>query len=173
MSQNKAKDKFSLIEKLFLNETLNHITKSLPQVIIEYNAGSGYTTSEVLTKMHPDSILFAFEKDIEKCKTLCEIMDMRLRVRNIPTKEVSKTMYYEETVDCIISSVPFLYENDDTVTKIIIDSYKLLKNEGFMIQVLNSKAYFPLYKNYFCFCTMKVSLGSTVFWIGICQKKLI
>jgi len=173
MLQNKAKDKFSKTGKLFLYETLNHITKSLPQVIIEYNAGSGYITREVLPKMHPYSIIYAFERDIEKCKTLCEIMDMRLRVRNLPAEEVSKIMYYEETVDCIISSVPFLYENDDTVTKIIIDSYKLLKNEGFMIQVLNSKAYFPLYEKYFRFCSLKVSLCNTVFWIGICQKKLI
>ncbi|HNW71930.1 MAG TPA: methyltransferase [Candidatus Paceibacterota bacterium] len=169
MVQNKVK---SYSAKLFLNEIIKYVTVSSPQVIIEYNAGYGYITREILAKMHQGSILYALEMNIEKCKTLCEINDKRLRVRILSAEEVNKIIYYEKTVDCIISSVPFKDYSKEAISKIIIDSCKLLKNDGSLIQVFDTKVYISLYQKYFKYCTFKVFLNNPILWVYECQKKI-
>ena len=156
--------------KLFLDEITKHVTVSLPQVIIEYNAGIGSITKEILSKMHPDSILYALEKDMDKYQTLLKIKDKRLRVRILPAEEVDKIMCYEETIDCIISSAPFINYTKEAVTKIIFDSYALLKNNCSLIQVMDTKVYLSLYKKYFQNCTSKVFLNIPFFGVYECQK---
>jgi phospholipid N-methyltransferase len=156
---------------MFLKNITKHVTGSLPQVIIEYNSDNGITTREILAKMHPESTLFAFEKDIEKCEKLNKIRDSRLRIRNLPAEEVNLIMYYEETIDCIISSVPFIDQSKNLIMKIIVDSYKLLKNNCFMIQVVDKKDYMYLYQKYFQVCIPKAYLNTHVRWVYECQKQ--
>lgn len=156
---------------MFLKNITKHVTHSLPQVIIEYNAGNGIATREILAKMNSKSILYALEKDIEKCEKLFEIKGTRLRIRNLPAEEVNLIMYYEETIDCIISSVPFIDQSKNLIMKIIVDSYKLLKNNYFMIQVVDKKDYMHLYQKYFQVSIPKAYLNKHVRWVYECQKQ--
>jgi len=158
--------------KLLLNEINKRPTASMPQVVVEYNAGYGYITREILANMHTDSVLHALEKDMEKGKTLCEINDKRLRVRILPAEEVNKIVFFG-TVDCIISSIPLTDYSNETITKIVENSYNLLKNEGSLIQVMNTNDYLPLFQKYFQNCNTKVFLSIPNFCVYECQKKLI
>lgn len=170
MSKNINIPKYSKIGKLLLSEIIKHVTDCNPQVIIEYNAGVGNISKEILANMHKESALISLERDISNCQTLCKIIDKRLQVRMLPPKEVNKLMYYEETIDCIISSTPFITESKNTIVDIIEDSYTMLKKGCYMMHVMDTKAYLPLYQKYFPNSTAKVFLNMPVLWVYECQK---
>jgi phospholipid N-methyltransferase len=166
------KQKLIKTGKLLLNEINKRLTAATPQVVVEYNAGYGYITKRILAEMHPNSVLHALEKDMEKCKTLCEINDKRLRVRILPAEEVNKIVFYG-TVDCVISSIPLTDYSNETITKIIKNSYDLLKNEGSLIQVMDTNNYLPLFQKYFQNCNTKVFLSIPNFCVYECKKIII
>lgn len=153
---------------------VNHISKFVDhrkkQVIIEYGAGHGNITKGILAKMNEDSVLYAFEIHSDFCKQLAFIRDPRLRIINLSASDVYQVVDTPESVDCIISSIPFSFIPDKELHKILVNSHNLLKGNCFMTQVLYSTRHLKYYKQYFKNCTAKMVMNIPLANIYECQK---
>lgn len=77
------------------------------RLIVEFGAGSGVYTRELLRRMGPDARLLAFEVDAQLSAALAaEIDDPRLRLVTASAEEVEQ--YLEGArVDVLVSALPF------------------------------------------------------------------
>jgi phosphatidylethanolamine/phosphatidyl-N-methylethanolamine N-methyltransferase len=132
----------------------NEINMSKPQIVIELGAGSGNITERILSKLHPDSILYCFEIEPQFYEKLEGITDSRLHLIKDSAADITK--YFEvSSVDIIISGLPLsLFDNSDR-DQLLNDCYSLLKQGGVFRQFLYS-----LQKKYFMpiFDRMETSL---------------
>ena len=121
----------------------NEITSDKAQIIIELGAGSGNITEIILSKLHPDSILYCFEIEPQFYAHLEKIKDTRFHLIRGSAADVTK--YFElSSIDVIISGLPLsLFDTYDR-KQLLSDCYDLLKRGGVFRQFLYS-----LQKNYF------------------------
>lgn len=77
------------------------------RLVVEFGAGSGVHTSELLRRMAPDGRLLAFEVDAQLSAALAaEIDDPRLRLITASAEDVEQ--YLEGArVDVLVSALPF------------------------------------------------------------------
>jgi phospholipid N-methyltransferase len=139
----------------YVSRNITHeINSHKPQVVIELGAGSGNITERILSKLHPDSILYCFEIEPQFYEKLEAINDSRFHLIKHSAADV--TRYFEfSTVDIIISGLPLSLFNDTERDQLLNDCYSLLKKGGVYRQFLYS-----LQKNYFMpiFDKMETSL---------------
>lgn len=121
----------------------NEINIHKPQIVIELGAGSGNITESILSKLHPDSVLYCFEIEPQFYEHLEQINDKRFHL--IKQSAADVTNYFDaSSVDVIISGLPLsLFDNCDR-NQLLNDCYDLLKTGGVYRQFLYS-----LQKKYF------------------------
>jgi len=71
--------------------------------VVEFGAGTGPVTAEILKALPVDGQLSCFEINKKFCKDLCQIDDPRLKVIN---DDVENASQYVDSFDCIISGLP-------------------------------------------------------------------
>ncbi len=161
---------FSETSKYVVDEISKYVNKNEPQIIIEFGAGHGNITLGILEKMHPNSTLYAFEVNKEFCDVLDNIKDERLKVVNLSAQDVKKVVELENSVACIISSIPFSFIPNEVLDEILSSSHFLLKPKHYMTQVLYSQRHLKYYKKFFQNCSSKTVLNFPLAQIYSCQK---
>ena len=98
------------------NRVLNKIDFTRAHLIVEYGAGGGVITREILRRMKKDSRLLAIEVNPILVKELKRIVDPRLRILEGDVRRIDPRAYLNgyKGVDVIVSGIPFslLKSND-------------------------------------------------------------
>lgn len=151
------------------------ICKYLPitesKVIVEFGAGHGNITRQILDTISPTSILYAFEVNKSFCKHLEQtICDSRLKIINAGAENVKQ--YVKQPVDAVISSLPFSFFGKKKGLNIIQDAYDLIENNGYYSQVLYTKFNFKKFKKIFDECYIVSNNNAIKEHIFHCKKSL-
>lgn len=134
------------------NKLIENIDFEKKLITVEYGPGHGAISRKLLEKMTNDSVVFVFETNTTFVKKLKEIKDNRLIVINDDAsnaKSVLKNKYNVEYVDYIISTIPFTFIEKHARSRIMYDSYKMLKQNGMFITYQYSFLIYGLLKRYF------------------------
>lgn len=146
-----------------------HIPTDEDVVIVEYGMGHGNITKEILSRISPNSKLYAFEVQEDFCKHVEEtIQDKRLIIVNDGAENVKK--YVSTNVDGIIASIPYTFFSEDMRRQIMQDSYDILASGRFYSQVLYTKFHFKKFKEVFDCCERKMSPNLPPEYIYYCYK---
>jgi phospholipid N-methyltransferase len=79
--------------------------------VVEFGAGTGSVTEEILKRLPEDGRLTCFEINSSFCKDLEKINDPRLKVVNDNAKNCER---YVDGLDCVVSGLPLaLWENPE------------------------------------------------------------
>jgi phospholipid N-methyltransferase len=92
----------------FLARTMAKPSKDIKHVV-EFGAGTGPVTTEILKILPEDGRLTCFEVNPKFCRKLEEIKDNRLKIINDGAENCSK---YVDNLDCIISGLPLTVFTD-------------------------------------------------------------
>lgn len=124
---------------------------SKARILVELGAGNGVVTRHILKKMHPDARLFAFEVQSNFCDLLRKINDDRLVVIEDSAEHLASYLqtHNYESVDHIISAIPFVILPKDTAENIVKACRDSLGPKGFFIQMHYSTILKSLYENIF------------------------
>ena len=104
--------------------------------IVELGPGTGSITHELLHLMPKDSLLLVFEINEDFCQILNEIKDPRLKVIRDTAENMQSYLeeYKIETVEYIVSSLPFAMIPNGIVKNILHHVKKVLKPAGMFLQ---------------------------------------
>jgi phospholipid N-methyltransferase len=119
--------------------------------IVEFGAGDGVITREILLKMKPDALLLSFEVNPSFCAILNQIQDPRLIVVNDSAEKVETYLreYGRTQADHVVSAIPFA-AIPEAVGKTIVDEAKnVLKTGGLYVQIHYSLVRKKLYAGVF------------------------
>ncbi len=136
-----------IVEKLI--ENINFETA---KIIVEYGPGDGVITHMILDNMKPDAVLYVFESNSTFIDHLSEIIDKRLIIINDDAenaKQILKSRYNIESVDYIVSTIPFTLIEKRKRRRIIFKSHTLLNEKGRFITCQYSWFIFNLIKEKF------------------------
>ncbi len=161
---------FSETSKFVVNKISKFVLNTHTQIIIEYGAGHGNITRGILSKMHPNSCLYAFEINEQFCETLKEIKDDRLIIINASASDVGKHLLESNSIDCIISSLPFTFITNNDKKQILTESQNLLKKGHYMTQVLYSTIHLKFFSFFFVECMSNIILNFPPAYIYECKK---
>ncbi len=140
------------------------------QIVVEFGMGHGNITSEILKKLHPTSKLYAFEINEEFCDEVREnISDERLNIVNNGAEVLAD--HVKESIDCIVSSIPFTLFSKEKTEAILNTSYKHLKNGHFFSQVQYSRVLRRKFEGHFDEMTVDQVSKIPPELIYHCQKK--
>jgi phospholipid N-methyltransferase len=84
-------------------------TKGVKEVV-EFGAGTGPVTTEILKYMPEDGKLISFEVNPKFCRELEKIKDKRLKVVNDGAENYAK---YVDNLDCVVSGLPLTVFPED------------------------------------------------------------
>ena len=144
-----------------IKKMLNKIDFHNAKVIIEYGAGRGVITKNLLSQMKEDATLFVFETNEQFIKDLSKINDRRLIIINSDAEKaliILKNEHQTEEVDYIISTVPFTFMDRRKRKRTIFKSYTLLKEKGKFITYQYSWIIYHLIKSRFSESNIKIRL---------------
>jgi phosphatidylethanolamine/phosphatidyl-N-methylethanolamine N-methyltransferase len=126
-----------------LTPTSNNIIKTISNkinfnkniIIVEYGPGAGVFTNNFLKKMNKDSKLIALESNSKFTRVLRKLKDSRLLAHNEKAENIKYLLgnlgiNSQNSIDYIISGIPFSYFNDDLKEHIIKTSHEILKPKG-------------------------------------------
>ena len=136
-----------IVEKL-----IDKINFDTAGIIVEYGPGDGIITRMLLDNMKPDAALYVFESNLTFTNQLSEIKDKRLFIINDDAeyaKQILKSRYNIESVDYIISTIPFTLIEKRKRRRIIFKSHTLLNEKGRFITCQYSWFIFNLIKEKF------------------------
>ena len=113
-----------------IKDIFQEINRSYAKLIIEFWPWDGNITKQILKNMHSDGKLICFEINKQDFESyLKKIHDPRLTVHYLSCEEIDQ--YVENnSVDIIISTIPFSFIPNTIVESIITKSYQSLKVEG-------------------------------------------
>lgn len=89
--------------------------------VVEFGAGTGSVTREILKQLPADGCLTCFEINPDFCECLQEIDDPRLRIINEDAQNCER---YVEKPDCVISGLPLTLFSRETLGHILAISSK-------------------------------------------------
>lgn len=117
---------------------------TVPRVVVEFGAGEGVHTREIVRRLHPDSHLIAYELDPVLAGHLKEQFkdDERVIVLNENALEISQTLASRGlTADYVVSGIPFSILEKETKKELlrrVHDSLVSASHAAFIIyQVTN------------------------------------
>lgn len=134
--------------RFLIAKMLRNIDFNKAKVIVEYGAGNGIFTREILNNMHDDAILLCFEINKEFINQLKKISDKRLIITNQSAEHILTILesYQLEEVDYFISSLPLAIMPLVLTNAILINSKKALKTNGLFLQYQYSLNFFKQFK---------------------------
>lgn len=118
-----------------MNYILDLLDLSRDCTIIEFGAGTGVFTFELLNRMTSRSRLIAFETNEELARHIAANQDPRLTVVNESAENISNVLESLglESAQYIISGIPFSFITPSSREQIIIDSYRTLDENGVLL----------------------------------------
>ena len=119
--------------------------------IIEYGAGDGVVTKEILRLLPKDGRLIVIELNPEFLKELGRIKDKRLKIINGNVIALSKKLNQLglPRIDLIISNIPFTILKKQDKESIIKHAWQALNAGGIFLVYQYSPILLPLLKKYF------------------------
>lgn len=111
-----------------VKKIMDCIDFSEARVIVEYGAGAGPITEELLKHMRKDAKLIAFETNGGLIEALKEIEDERLLIFHGSAEDVDE---HVKECDYIVSGIPFSFLDEEVRKKIIKKSHAIVK-KGFV-----------------------------------------
>lgn len=151
-------------------EICAHLPTGPNKIVVEFGMGYGNITREILSRLAPDSKLYAFEVNAEFCKTVKdENLDERLVVVNDSAENMNQ--HIEGQVDGFISSIPFTFIPKEVGDQIIRASYEKLNPGCYFSQVLYSAFHFKRFEKVFDESSKKVLKNIPLEFIYHCKKR--
>lgn len=118
------------------------------KVVVEFGAGTGTVTGELLKKMNPKGELFVFETNKAFCNILASrYRDARLRIINA-SAENFKEYLENRKIDCVVSTLPLSLLPKNRVRRFLTEVKSVLRQHGEYVQALFVPLT-PLLKGYF------------------------
>lgn len=119
-------------------EICSKVSKAPNQVIVEFGAGPGNITREILSKIHSTSRLYSFELNTEFCEDLrVKIDDERLLLINDSAANLAKHLC--EPADAVVSTLPLTIIPRDIREQIINAAHVQLKPQSYFSQIQYSR----------------------------------
>ncbi len=143
-----------------------HLVKSLladidfteAELIVEFGAGSGCVTREILRRMRPDARLFSFELSPVFHEEICSIAQEDPRLTPVlGCATLAAEMLAPETVDCVVSGLPMGNFGKRAKLGVLGTVHAILKPGGHFSQFQYSLLDYRLMRRHF----EKVRLGYT------------
>lgn len=121
------------------------------KVVLEYGAGNGIITREILKQAHPSARVFAIELKDKLIRDLKKIDDPRLAIIHGDVKKTLRDLNKLDIkkVDAVISGIPFSFLKKPVREEIIKDTYNALKPGGIFIAYQVTPALLPILKKIF------------------------
>lgn len=137
--------------KYLCKHMVSHVDFAKARVLIELGAGDGVITKHILSKMHPDARLLAFEVNSRFCDMLRSIDDERLIVVEDSAENLGDHLrkIHAEQVDYVLSAIPFVALPKEVGVKIVQECKKHLRDRGLYIQIHYSLLTKRLYEDVF------------------------
>ena len=119
--------------------------------IIEYGAGDGVVTKEILNCLPPDGRLIAFELNKDFISQLKKIHDRRLTVVNEDAVMASRDFqkFGLPRIDAVISGIPLTLISPKAREELIRNTYSALSEGGLFLVYQYSPLVFPVLKKIF------------------------
>ncbi|MEN0048502.1 MAG: methyltransferase domain-containing protein [Bacteroidota bacterium] len=119
-------------------EICKHLPLEGGQTIVEFGMGHGNITQEILSRIAPNSKLYAFEINEDFCEYVKENMkDERLHIINDGAEQIKK--YIQNPVDGIVVSIPFSFLPKEKINGLLQDVRDLMTEKASYSQVLYAK----------------------------------
>lgn len=117
--------------------------------IIEYGAGDGALTKEILKTLPPDGLLIAVEINSSFINELKKIQNNQLLIISNNVADISKDLAKLglPKVDVVISGIPFSHIKAETGKEIIRNTYQSLAESGMFIIYQHSPRILPWLKS--------------------------
>ena len=118
--------------------------------IVEYGAGNGAITKEILKILPPNGKLIAVELDNNFINELKKIKDQRLTIIQEDAFKISerlKTLL--PTIDVVVSSLPFMIIKQNKIKEIIENTHNALSKQGVFIICQHFPIVFLYLKKFF------------------------
>ncbi len=137
--------------KFLVKRILNKVDFSTSELIIEFGAGNGVITKEILKQLKPSAKLICFEINEAFYCNLKKIDHKQLIVLNISAQNIAQEIEKTEIkqADYIISSLPLSILPKKLSTEIIKNSIKVLPKNGCFIQYQYSLQFLKQFKSLF------------------------
>jgi phospholipid N-methyltransferase len=135
-----------------IKRALQRIDWSSARVIVEYGAGVGTFTGEILRRMRPDAVLVAFETNDEFVHYLREsLRDPRLHIVHGSADQVGAVLEGLERgpADYVISGIPFSTIPEDRREAILRATREVLRPRGALIVYQFTRSILPSLKRVF------------------------
>jgi phospholipid N-methyltransferase len=119
-----------------IKRVLRRVDWSTARVIVEYGAGVGTFTAEILRRMRPDAILVVFETNDEFVQYLREsLRDPRLHIVHGSADQVGDVLKRlgRGPADYVISGIPFSHIPEDAREAILRSTREALRPRGALI----------------------------------------
>ena len=141
--------------KPVIKKIIKKINFDTANVIVEYGAGTGVITKELLLKMNANARLFVIEMNPEFIELLNKIKDNRLYVINGNAVDVNELLvdYNLPSIDYVISGIPFSFFKPIKRMSIVRNTREIIKDGGKFIVY----QYSSLMKKYLGYCFNKVN----------------
>lgn len=119
--------------------------------VVEYGAGDGVITVEILKILPADGLLVAVEINPEFAATLRKVRDKRLRVVNGDAVHISR---YLSTmglpwIDVVVSGIPFSFLGPERRRELVENTYRAIAPGGVLVAYQHSFWILPLLKEKF------------------------
>lgn len=133
--------------------------------VVEFGAGMGAVTTEILKRLPSDGRLTCFEVNAHFCRHLSKIKDPRLKVINDSAKNCEK---YVQNLDCIVSGLPLMLFNKSKREDILAISSKSKR----FIQLQYSPALRQKLENHFSNVKLKLTpLNFPPAFVFVCENR--
>jgi phospholipid N-methyltransferase len=129
-----------------IKRVLRRIDWSTARVIVEYGAGVGTFTGEILRRMRPDAVLVAFETNDEFVQYLREsLRDPRLHIVHGSADQVGAVLERlgRGPADYVISGIPFSTIPEGTRESILRSTREALRPRGALIVYQFTRSILP------------------------------
>ena len=118
-----------------VRDMLDMANLSQAHYVVEFGAGTGVYTGEILKRLRPDARFLAFEIDPNLAAILSErFEDRRLQVINDSAENVENYLNGAK-VDVIVSAIPFTSLPEDAKESVFRAAARALAPEGVMVQI--------------------------------------
>ena len=159
----------------FLKESmLKHVNFKKARYIVEYGAGTGILTKEILRHARPDATILCFETNRKLYRYLKkQFKDIRLVIINDSAENIEYYLkkYNLSSIDYVLSSLPFGMLNEIEKTKILEATRTALSHSGSFIlyrYTVNFKQYLNYYFRRISRIFVPLNLPPT--FVYVCQK---
>lgn len=122
-----------------------------PEVVVEYGAGNGSVTRELLKRLPKHGRLITVEQNEEFIPALKQIKDPRLEVIHGDVIDVARNLpaIVPTGVDAVVSGIPFAFMQGKTCDTVVMYTRLALKKSGRFVVYQNSVKVGDILKSHF------------------------